>query len=440
MKTAFFQRITSLLILILACSGFVWAQESQTSGTATVDQEKKEQDAKLKAKKDADEAKRRDRLGMFSEVRNNATLSFGISEAYDSDVFGTINARQGDSYTLLYPRFFANVERATVQLTFNYAGGYRFYNKFTDLNTAMHNGGIEFRYQPSTRSVFFVADRMSYFPLDIQVAGGQVLLPGTGSEVPPPVVLFNNKPVFRNMFEGYWNYLLSGQTSIRLSGTYSPIRYPDLPRQDSDGYTAGFELNHRLTPKFAFTTEYNFLYSRFDNIFSSLSTHRTGIGFTYDVRPSFSVFASGGPEMTTNLGVSRVDFYARGGVRRTAQAATFTVQYEQSVQNYSGLAAPLASQSVGFDISRSFAGRFVVGAGGLYFWSHALGTSADSLNGLQVGPRMIYKVKPNMSFTVNYSYIKQTGSSLALALGPPSLSRHLVNFGFEYRLPPLLRR
>lgn len=234
--------------------------------------------------------------------------------------------------------------------------------------------------------------------------------------------------------------MLSGQTSIRLSGTYSPIRYPDLPTQDSDGYTAGFELNHRLTPKFAFSTEYNLLYSRFNNTFSSLSTHRTGIGFTYDVRPSFSVFASGGPEMTTNLGLSRVDFYVRGGVRRSARSVTFTTQYERSVQNYSGLAAPLSSQSVGFDISRAFAGRFVVGAGGLYFWSHAFAATADTLNGLQVGPRLIYKVRPNMSFTMNYSYIKQTGSSLALALGPPSLSRHLINFGFEYRLPPLLRR
>lgn len=141
MKTAFFQRITSFLILIVACSGFAWAQESQPSGTATVDQEKEDQDAKQKAKKEADEAKRKDRLGMFSEVRNNATLSFGISEVYDSDVFGTINDRQGGSYTLLYPRFFANLEKPTVQLTFDYAGGYRFFNKFTQLNSAMHNGG-----------------------------------------------------------------------------------------------------------------------------------------------------------------------------------------------------------------------------------------------------------------------------------------------------------
>lgn len=136
MNRGWVRKIVWVLVLMLAFAGAVIAQEPTPSNTASVDQEKQDQEAKEKAKKDAEEQTERNkpvRDRMFSDVRNSAALSLGILENFDSNLFYNPQNAPGDAFTLIYPRFVANVQREHGTFSVEYRGGYRVYSRFSEL-------------------------------------------------------------------------------------------------------------------------------------------------------------------------------------------------------------------------------------------------------------------------------------------------------------------
>lgn len=241
-----------------------------------------------------------------------------------------------------------------------------------------------------------------------------------------------------NSFNGDVSYLLSQQTNLRFYGGYDLTRYEENPNNNSNGFRAGFRLEHRPTPRLTVTTGFEHQDYRFDNQFESSKVERLTVGFGYALRPTVNVYAAAGPELSNIPGKNRIQGYFLGGVQKTTRTTRFGLQYQQGTAYERGLATGLFTRTVFGSFSHRFTEKLRLGLSAGYVNNEYLASTTSHINGFQGGPTLEYAIRPDLTFVASYYYLKQTSDSLVIIT--PSLSHHFATIGFEYRIPRLFHR
>lgn len=440
MSTNLAKVVGSFILLLFGFGITATAQEKPSAGTVSVEKEKEEQAAKDKARKEAEKNQQPKSLtdSMFSNVQNDITFSFGLSENYSSNVFDSNVVKRGDTYTLFYPRVFANVQKKDLLFTVDYAFGYSLYNRFSELNRSDQQGTLQLRYQATRRLIYRLEDQLSYLPQYNFGAFRQPTISGNGPLPNQFGIVFDRQNVFRNVVLGEITYLASEPTSIRLYASYGISNYRKASFNNFFGYTAGFELANRISQRFSINADYEFLYYQFKNQFNISRIHRMGAGFKYEWRPTVTIYGEAGPELVNIQRVSRVEGFFRFGISRRTLTNSITLEGQRSVANDLGVSTAQPYYSVKVDASHLFTPKLNFGLTAGYYRGSILSSGTANLYGFQGGPRIEYAMRPNLTFIINYYYLTQRRADNVSFGAPPIISRHYVSVGFEYRLPQLL--
>lgn len=441
MSTFFVRRIGWFAMFWLVLGTAMTAQEAPKTKTITVEEETAEQEARKKEEKEKAEAARSSATlvtRMFSPLRNDVSFSLRFSETYDSNIFTTNTFKHADYITSIRPRLYGTFQKDRFQFRLDYIAGYDVFGRFSKLNKGSQLGGVGIRYQASPHVVVTLSDRVSLSNQNTVTLGTEPLsLPG----LPGPFsqnAFFSRQRLFLNVIGVGVDYQVGMNTFLRFTGDYSVQRFRENPLNNINTVSAGMGVEHKITRRVALTNDYSFTYAKFNNDFRQTKNHRIESGLRYFIRPTFSVFASGGLELREIRGVNRGGWTFRGGMTKSTSSTSLGITYTRSSTSGFGLPTTVLDNAVSVGFGRQLVPRLRLGSGMGYSRSQLLTGGSRPLSIFYASSSLEYAMRYDLTFYAAYSYLHQQAGNFDFAA--PSILRNVISVGFEYRLPSLRGR
>ena len=178
----------------------------------------------------------------------------------------------------------------------------------------------------------------------------------------------------------------------------------------------GLHFQRQFNRWLAFETNYQFKLSEFNNQFGQANVHRFDIGgFNYRLRPTVTLFASGGVEyarISRNLS-SRRGF--RGGIAKQTRTTNLSLEYQRGFTSGLGLGTLAQGDAVALRLNRRVTSWMNLLASSIYSRNSAF-TGPDQTSGplhiFQVQPGVQFAVRRNLIFSVTYDYFSQNTDNL----------------------------
>lgn len=364
------------------------------------------------------------------------------SEAtYDSNVLSSQFAKLSTAYELVEGKAQYSYEHPINSVLLTYVGGGRFYSQYSDLNTSIQDGRMQWQSKITKRLTFAVTGRWADLPEGVVTEGN----------VNQSFVLSND---FSALFLQQRAELVEGKASIEyhtaphlvfaVGGDYDSTKNYGLRLINTRGEYAFAELSYGMTPHQNIGLMYTHQWLYFTQGFASSQVDNLLLSYTS--RPlrnlSFSMF--GGPARTaltpgasspTTIFTSstqnlRQDGIVGGGELEASFGHNkFRGGYTRVVSGGSGFLATVLRQTVDFRFSRGFSRRLEAGFVGGYSSNQQIGGSANAtFNTYYVEPSVRYDITPRLRFSVRDSFGQLRGLQ---QFG--SLARNQVSTQLEYR-------
>jgi hypothetical protein len=369
---------------------------------------------------------------------NNATFSVGMFEAYNSNILSNVGSsspgRVPDAITSLYTRFFAHTEGRNARFSVDYATGYRLYAQSSELNGPEHRGTLAFRAKPSRRSWFELSEYVASLSNDSHTLLSQPLASTELGTDFSQQVLLDRQRVFTNVAKAEFGYEVSRRTQVSVYGSYVVQRFEENSLHDADGFLLGLHFQRRFNRWLAFETHYQFKLSEFNNQYGQANVYRFDIGgFKYQVRPTVTLFASGGVEYAEFQESYYPGAAFRGGISKQTRTTNLSLEYQRGFASGLGLGTLTQGDAVAVRVNRRVNSWINILASTIYSRNTAFtgpGHTSGPLYIFQVQPGMQFAVRPNLIFSLTYDYFTQNTDNYGLTVADSS--RYYIAFGFEY--------
>jgi hypothetical protein len=428
------------VLVVILFAAAVAAQEKGRIPPSSQETEESEKDPRRKTKSEQAHPRVSFTDSLLLGMGNNATLSFGLYEGYNSDILSDTGRASGvrrpDTITSLYGRFFAQAQRRKSQFSLDYSSGYRIYQQTSGFSGAEHRGSLAFRLQSSRRSWIEVSEHVVSVPNDSHSLLSQPLAPTELGAGISQQAFVDRQRVFSNLAKTELGFELGRRSQLSVSGSYLIQRFRGRPSLDADGFLIGLKFQRQFNRWLTFKTNYQFELSEFNNQLGEANINRFDIGgFNYRLRPSLTLFASGGVEYAEFQETYRPGAMFRGGISKETPTTHFALEYQRGFNSSLGLGTLARGNAFALRLNRRITSWMNILASSIYSRNEAFTgreQASEPFDIFQAQPRLEFAARPNLIFSVGYDYLNQHSRGLEVIL--PSVNRYYVTFGFEYIL------
>jgi len=358
--------------------------------------------------------------------------SIGVSEEYNDNVFSNNQNRQTDFITEFSPAITLSVNRPSYQLNAGYSFSAALYAEQTSPNNAFQSqnfvGSGSFRVAPGltlTASDAFVFNR------ETSLVAAQGFSTG-------------RQKSWSNTFTPGMTWQMTPGNSLSLSANYSLLRFEGAGvGADSDTYGFQSSLSHAFTRRLSGIIGYGFTYLDARGQGTSTTgqgtstTHTPTLGLSYQLTPTLTGTASGGPAITEVRGETVV---SPAGTVSLTQALSFGsagLQYSRGVGVAGGFGGTSDTQTASGILTLSGLQR-----GLLIVFSPAYSV-AESVGSRQTGQVDVrtftltlgatYQIARFVSVFGGYTFLLQrTGGSSSTQF---DVDQNRVRFGLQFGYP-----
>ena len=284
-----------------------------------------------------------------------------------------------------------------------YSGGY-FANLTGDAPSSVFQNLALSQVLTAGRWNFTVADSVSYLPQSATT--GLSGVPGVGDTGTVPVdvgtgtglgVLTLDQSRVSNAAIGSAQRRLTPSTSLTATGSYAITRFLDSSTGsssafNSDQYTGGLSVSHRLDARTSFGGSYSFVHFSYPGtsgssqqtafgLVSSLSSNSVTVDYSHAVNRRLSVFASAGPQWTSipSMGAAgtigtgtSINATVNAGLTYAVKASGLTISYARGTNTGSGVVTGATSDSLQAGATRRLARVWNASASIVYSHSSSL--------------------------------------------------------------------
>ena len=382
-------------------------------------------------------------LGLESVKQNSPSVFLFTTRAeatYDSNVLSSQYAELSTAYALLEGEAQYSLEHPTNSLLFTYLGGGRFYPQYSNLNTSIQDGRLQWQYNLAKRLKFAVSGRWADLPEGVVSEGN----------INQTFVLSND---FSALFLQQRAEVVSGKSSLEVhvtprfafvvGGDYDSTKNYGLLLINTRGEYAFGELSWAFAQHQTLGLMYAHQWLYFTHGFSASQVDNLLLSYSNKLGRSLSFSAFGGPARTaltrgafspTNIGTLPQNLTQQGIVGGGELEAGFGHTklrggYVRVVSGGSGFLATVLRQTFDFRVSRTMGRKFEASFVGGYSKNRQIGGSADSsFSTYYVEPSIRYDITPRFRLSFRDSIGQVTGLR---QFG--SITRNQVSTQLEYR-------
>src|SRR2546426_6023230 len=373
--------------------------------------------------------KSRSITGKFlADMRSPIGFSLGMYELYAPNLSDSRLGDKSPVFTMLKPRLFASAKARRAQFQFDYAFGYKRYNRRSEIHSSDHSTEMNFAYRLSRNGSLQISDTFrsafnDYGALPISTAP-TLYQPSFAQDLYMP----RERTTTNSLVTGV-NYRAGKRTDLTVFGSYDMWRYSASTSNNAQGFQIGIRGSHQINKWLFLNSGYSHYLNKVDPRFEMASIHRLQVGgLKFKPRRSVEIYFSGGLDATRFQGSQRGAASFQAGLSRTSGASSISLIYYRGFSNAVGPQATLKGDLVSASLSQWFSRRVNLQINSGYTRGASLNRNSK-LGYLSGNAEVQVAVQSHVMFNVQSSYVSQRGINLPSA--SPVLSRYTVSTGFQ---------
>jgi hypothetical protein len=385
-------------------------------------------------------------------------FGFNVRSSYDDNVFGNNQQRVGDANFLFGPSLSLRREGQRLNLALDYQPHFLIYRNASEPNTVDQGLVLDARYRVNSHLTFRARTSATYTTGIFQPSQNGEILSGIGSPSSLNQTVF--APTVKQISLGSRidaSYQTSRHDSVSFSLGQSTLDFKqqvsnESGLQNTQERDASLLYEHRLSPHSTLGVDYRFQIIHFGQDTRTL-VNSASLSYAKQFSPSLTISVFGGPQYSRLKGlfslplgpfllqvpVSRTDWnWAIGGaLTKRLDRTVFQLTAQHQVSNGGGLAAAVASTSVGANVRRRLSRRWDAIWSGNYAQNNSFASEfpAGDYQSETAGFGLERSLTEKLSLRMGYDYLRQHGSG-----GTPSIAdfdRDLWSVQFSYRFHQL---
>jgi len=359
---------------------------------------------------------------------------------YDSNVLSSQFAQLATSYTLLEGQAQYSYERPTNSLLLTYLGGGRLYPQYSNFNTSIQDGRLQWQANLTSRLKFAVSGRWADLPEGVVSEGNfnQTFALSTNFSE-----LFLQQRAELISGKSSLEYHVTPRLAVTIGGDYDSTKNYGLRLINTRGEYAYGQVSYGVTRHQTIGLMYAHQWLYFTQGFSSSQVDNLLLSYSNRLLRNVSFSAFGGPARTTLTP-------SPAGSTSTLQSSTQRITqdglvgggelevgfghnkmrggYTRIVSGGSGFLATVLRQTIDLRFSRNISRKFEVSFVGGYSSNRQIGATDTTFNTYYVEPSVHYDITPRLRWSIRDSIgqlrgLQQYGSIL----------RNQVSTQIEYR-------
>jgi len=248
--------------------------------------------------------------------------------------------------------------------------------------------------------------------LTLNITDNFTLSPDTNLISPQGVAVGRNRS-WSNTLSGGAAYQIDERTSIRGGASYTVQRYSDDDLVDSDVYRATIGVERALTRYFRGTVGYEFGYFDIERE-DKVITHTPRLGFIWQVTPTITLAASGGPtfEQHPDGGDSRITPAVTATYDQRVWFGTIGLGFDRQVGTAGGLGGVTDNTAVWGRIEvLTFARGLTLSFLPRYSWEKTANSNRIDIQSLTLPLQLTYRITAWMAAVARYQFFRQRTDS-----------------------------
>jgi hypothetical protein len=444
-RSAFF-----LMCSLLCVAGTLYAQSVDTATSKTASSEEEslppgvytgrgvvttntpEQEAPIPAARSFSD-------GFLRNTNRHFGLSLSLFETYTPDVFVSAERREGATFTFVQPKIFTNFDGSRSHISLVYGFGFRRYNSHSELDSPTHTAAAEFRYRLSSKASLELSDDFRSAYNDEGSFGG-LSFPSYQLDLTPQIHVLRQRQTWNSATIGISDHLTKN-TNVTLFGKSELLHYGGGTLHNTQVYSAGFGLDHRISKRFHFNTQYSHSLNHVaDNLRNTSIQNLQIAGFAITLGKDWTVSSSGGVESTGYAGHRWITGSGQIGIAKSSEHTTIGLAYDRGYSTVFPAAGVWNANKASVYFVHWLSRRVNFNLNSVY--------TRGSILGGQSHERVIFgstgfdiAIQNDLVLSTNYSIASQrlanvfsSGTSL------PNVHRYTVSVGVQYYLPSVVSR
>lgn len=378
----------------------------------------------------------------------HAGLSFNTQ--YTDNLLGGTNKVSDISYNV-WPTIGLDESTGRLHLSFNYSPGFTIYQRYSSLNQANQNVGVNVTYRLSPHVTLSLRDSLSkssnFFDQPNPLAATPV--PGS-AQAPTVAVIAPNADQLNNTGGGTLTYQLSRDSMVGFGGNVTNLHYLESSQVpglfDSNGFGGSAFYNRRLSKKQYMGVQYAYQqYRAYEGTGQyNTETHTINLFYTMYLKPSISFSFSGGPQYAIIPQAPLPNLHSWS----PALSASFGWQthhtnisgsYSRIISGGGGLVGAFHSNVANASVGRQIAPRWSAGATAAYsiykditpFFFLAT-PGGHTVSG---SVRLQHAFNNRLSASLGYTRLHQSYGAIPLVSNNPDTNNEWVSLSYQFARP-----
>jgi len=372
----------------------------------------------------------------------------------DSNLLSSQTGQLSSAYILVEGEGKYSLKLPEDTLLVTYSGGGRFYPQYSNLNSSIQDGRLQWQYDITKKTKFTVTGRWASLPEGTVLEGN-----------PNEVFSFIGSNVFNGSFleqrveirkgTASYEYAPSKHVSIIVGGNYDLTKLQGLGLINTIEEDAYGGINYRPTPRQTLGLMYANQWLYFSKGLPSSQVENLILTYTNKITHNFSINAFAGPaQVTTQSGSAggasttinlptggRTTLISKeqGGIGGGVAEATFghnklRAEYTRMVTGGSGFLTTVLRQTSDLTASRSVTRKIELSVVGAYTSNVLVGSVSSGFRTFYVEPAMHYDLTPRLRLSLRDS----VGQVLGLAqIGAITRNQMTVQIEYKFQQIPL---
>ncbi len=389
--------------------------------------------------------------GGLGDTRSNY-LRYGLtfSTAYIDNTIGGPTPVSDISYSVS-PTIALDKSIPRLHLLLTYSPGFTFYQRFSRLDAADQNVGINVGYRLSQHVSVNFADTFQKSSSVFNQPDFTSANPVSGSPEPPTqAVIAPLAEQLTNTASTGLTYQYAANSMVGVSGRFSDLHFPNSEEvpglYDSSSVGGSAFYDHRLSRKQHLGVSYQ--YSRIlaypSGAQSQTETHSIYLSYTFYVMPRLSISVSGGPQYSSVAQSPQPAFTSwtpavTASMGWQGHRASFAASYSRMVTAGGGLVGAFHSNTANASAHWQIARTWSVGSGASYaiyenltpffFLSNTGGHSVSGSVSIQ------HPIGEHFSANVGYTRLHQSYGGIAIIANTPDTNRESITISYRFARP-----